>query len=248
MLFRLLSIFINSLIILAGFFLILIGSLKVFGFEAALGDFPDPVIYSIDSFSSLPDQQSQTLQAGTIPASPPPEAAVLNPAPEEPPSPSIAVTEPQIPTRVVIPSIQLDAPVLPAVPGLREYGDQLVRVWDVPAGFQAGWHSDSAPLGVRGNVVFNGHHNVYGQVFGQLIDVNVGDEIIIYGEGRIFRYQVTETLLVPERDQPLEVRLANSQYIQPTGDYRLTLVTCWPYETNTHRLIVIAALVEQIQS
>jgi LPXTG-site transpeptidase (sortase) family protein len=26
----------------------------------------------------------------------------------------------------------------------------------------------------------------------------------------------------------------------PSTDERLTLITCWPYETNTHRLIIVA--------
>ena len=50
-------------------------------------------------------------------------------------------------------------------------------------------------------------------------------------------------------DPPLEVgaseaqRLANARYIQPTGDARVTLVTCWPYWTNTHRVVVVGKLV-----
>jgi hypothetical protein len=44
----------------------------------------------------------------------------------------------------------------------------------------------------------------------------------------------------PAREgQPLEVRLANARYIQPTDDERLTLATCWPYENDTYRTVVI---------
>jgi sortase A len=41
---------------------------------------------------------------------------------------------------------------------------------------------------------------------------------------------------------PLSVRRKNAQWIMPTGDERLTLVTCWPYEWpgNSHRVIVVA--------
>jgi sortase A len=38
----------------------------------------------------------------------------------------------------------------------------------------------------------------------------------------------------------MEVRIANAKWIQPTSDERLTLVTCWPYTNNTHRLIIVA--------
>ena len=53
-------------------------------------------------------------------------------------------------------------------------------------------------------------------------------------------YKVTQVETLAEQDQPLAVRLANAQWIEPTTDQRLTLVSCWPYETNSHRLIVVA--------
>jgi sortase A len=37
-----------------------------------------------------------------------------------------------------------------------------------------------------------------------------------------------------------EKRLENARWIGPFPDERLTLVTCWPYTNNTHRVIVIA--------
>lgn len=39
--------------------------------------------------------------------------------------------------------------------------------------------------------------------------------------------------------------LENAQFMAQTDDERLTLITCWPYETNTHRLILIARPVVQ---
>jgi sortase A len=38
----------------------------------------------------------------------------------------------------------------------------------------------------------------------------------------------------------LEVRLANAEWIKATEDERITLITCWPYESNTHRVVVVA--------
>jgi hypothetical protein len=46
--------------------------------------------------------------------------------------------------------------------------------------------------------------------------------------------------IVPEKDQPLEVRRENARWIGPSNDERLTLVTCWPRHDNTHRLILVA--------
>jgi len=53
-------------------------------------------------------------------------------------------------------------------------------------------------------------------------------------------YEVTERKLLLERGQPLAVRIENAQWIMPTEDTRLTLVTCWPPTDNSHRLVVIA--------
>ena len=36
------------------------------------------------------------------------------------------------------------------------------------------------------------------------------------------------------------MREENGRWIQPSDDERLTLVTCWPADSNTHRLILVA--------
>jgi sortase A len=53
-------------------------------------------------------------------------------------------------------------------------------------------------------------------------------------------YRVDQILILKEAGQPVEVIKANSRYIEPTADERLTLVTCWPATGNSHRLIIIA--------
>jgi sortase (surface protein transpeptidase) len=37
-------------------------------------------------------------------------------------------------------------------------------------------------------------------------------------------------------------RLRQAQTLAPTADPTLTLVTCWPYAANTHRVVVVAKL------
>jgi LPXTG-site transpeptidase (sortase) family protein len=44
------------------------------------------------------------------------------------------------------------------------------------------------------------------------------------------------------------VRQANARWIGPFNDERLTLVTCWPYTNNTHRVIVVAKPVDETQA
>ncbi|RLC65984.1 MAG: sortase, partial [Chloroflexi bacterium] len=70
--------------------------------------------------------------------------------------------------------------------------------------------------------------------------VQAGDEVIVYVGDTAYRYQVTEKHILKEKDAPAEVRERNARWIAPTGDERVTLVTCWPYTNNTHRVIVVA--------
>jgi sortase A len=144
------------------------------------------------------------------------------------------------PVRIVIPQIDLDAPVEEI--GLEKTSSDGATYyqWQVPNGYMAGWHNNSARLGIIGNTVLNGHHNIHGEVFRNLIDLNEGDEIILYDNEKAYRYQVTMKELLAERNQPMETRVANAQWIAPTEDERITLITCWPYTDNSHRLVIVA--------
>jgi sortase A len=117
----------------------------------------------------------------------------------------------------------------------------LLSVWVVPEN-AAGWHVNSALPGHGENVVLSGHHNVQGKVFRYVVDLRLGDEITLYVGDTPYPYVVTEKYILKEAGMPLSVRQKNAQWIMPTGDERLTLVTCWPYEWpgNTHRVIVVA--------
>lgn len=144
------------------------------------------------------------------------------------------------PQRIVIPSIEVDAPVIDVSLAAIESAGQTYYQWQVPEAYEVGWHNTSAPLGQPGNTVLNGHHNIHGEVFGRLVDLEVGSEIVVYDKTESHRYLVADVQILPERDQPLEVRQENASWIQPTDDERITLVTCWPHTDNTHRLIVVA--------
>jgi len=156
------------------------------------------------------------------------------------PSPTATARPLWIPDRLVIPSIQLEARVSPAQLKTVDIRGTLYPQWAAPDSFLVGWHGTSAPLGVPGNTVLNGHHNVHGEVFGHLVDLQVGDLILVYSGDRPFAYVIALKMILPERFKPLAVRQANAQWIQPSPDERLTLITCWPYESNTHRLIIVA--------
>jgi sortase A len=143
------------------------------------------------------------------------------------------------PTRIVAPAIGLDSPVVPVGWHVEDSDVGARVVWDV-ASYAAGWHSNSAYPGNNGNVVLSGHNNVAGEVFRYLVDLKEGDEIRLYVEDTLYPYEVAGKVLLEEKGMASEVRRQNAQWIAPTDHERLTLVTCWPYSTYTHRLIVVA--------
>jgi sortase A len=145
-----------------------------------------------------------------------------------------------IPTRIVIPAIRLDAPV----ETVGWHTVEGVSQWDVPDYFAGGWLMTSAPLGKPGNTAITGHHNIAGEVFRNLVKLKPGDRITVYSKAAPFDYKITARKILPERGQPEAVRRENAKWMQPTTDERLTLITCWPYTSNTHRLIIVAKPLE----
>jgi sortase A len=143
------------------------------------------------------------------------------------------------PTRLVIPAINLDAPVVPVSWKTEEENGRSYTVWEV-ADYAVGWHKTSAYPGQVGNTVLAGHHNIKGEVFRYLVNLETGDEVQLYAGEELHRYIVTEKLILREKDMPEEVRLQNAHWIAATQDERLTMVTCWPYTNNTHRVVVVA--------
>ena len=142
------------------------------------------------------------------------------------------------PSRLVIPSIDLDTQVTPAGTYTAWVGQLAVKQQYVP-NYTPGWHNNTAFPG-QGNTVMSGHHNIYSKVFGNLINIEVGAPIAVFAGGVQHNYVVTQKMILPEAGMPLATRLANARWMDPTYDSRLTLVTCWPAWTNTHRLVVVA--------
>ena len=171
-------------------------------------------------------------------AAPPGDTPNLS-QPSLPPLPPARPIAAHPPERIVAPDIGLDAPVIAVSARVVDVGRVATIVWDVPEA-AAGWHDDSALPGQPGNIVLSGHHNMGGEVFRHLVALEPGNEIILYADGRPYRYVVQSKMILPEKGQPAEVRQENARWIGPFPEERLTLVTCWPYTSNTHRLIVVA--------
>ena len=228
-----------NLLTLAGVLFVVAGALFVYPtirdalqpVPAAFGEDLPPLRPTV---TPLPADGQQATPA-TLPETPllapnqtlPPAAAV---------TPNISDPSANIPTRIIIPAIHLDAPI-ETVGWSQLTGSS---VWDIPNHFAAGWLTTSAPLGQSGNTVLDGHHNIADEVFRYLVNLKPGDLIDVYSHDQLFSYEVAAMHILPDRDEPIEVRRQNAQWIQPTLDERLTLVTCWPYTSNTHRLILVA--------
>jgi len=151
-----------------------------------------------------------------------------------------ALEIPLIPDKIEIPTIGLVAPVVVAEFNFTDVEGETFGQWIPPSEFSAAWHPDSALLGSNGNTVINGHHNEFGEVFGKLIDLESGDLVYIYAKGKKYTFVIANKMILLERGQPLDVKLANATWLGNTDDVRLTLVTCWPAKSNTHRLILVA--------
>lgn len=156
-------------------------------------------------------------------------------------APDSDLENPAIPDRIVIPAINLDAPVVVADFNFTEVDGETFGQWMAPSQYAGGWHPNSAPLGRVGNTVINGHHNEYGKVFEHIVDLKVGDEIIVYSKGQEFHFVIAnEPMKLQELYTTVEQRIANARWLGYSEDVRLTLVTCWPPLANTYRVIVVA--------
>jgi sortase A len=144
------------------------------------------------------------------------------------------------PERIVAPTIGLDSKIVPV--GWHEVtyedGSQGTE-WDV-ASFAVSWNKTSAKLGEAGNSVLTGHNNIEGEVFRHLEHLNLGDPITLYADGRARQYKVTEKFILQEKDVPYTQRLENGKWIGRFPDERITLMSCWPYTGDSHRIFIIA--------
>jgi len=139
---------------------------------------------------------------------------------ESPPAIAIPTPGPEAPTRVVISAINVDA---------------LIVEGDLPEQLKlgVGHHLGSANPGERGNMVLSAHDDIYGEIFRRLHELELGDEVVVYAGDQPYRYLVTAKQIV----EPTEVRVLAST-TKPVA----TLITCYPYMVDTHRVIVIAEL------
>jgi sortase A len=101
--------------------------------------------------------------------------------------------------------------------------------------YALGHFKDTAMPGQVGNFALAGHRSyTFGEYFSRLDELAEGDIIKVMYGGKTFNYVVDKSFVV----KPSEVDV-----LDPTEDATITLVTCTPKWTATHRLIVKGHLV-----
>lgn len=125
-------------------------------------------------------------------------------------------------TRLVIPKINVDAPIINGV----TWEDLKKGVGHLPG---------SAQPGERGNLYLAAHNDIFGEIFRHLDALEPGDEYDIYAGEAKFTYVVREKRIIDPTD--VDVLL-------PTTEPVATLQTCYPYLIDSHRLVIIGDLVE----
>ena len=215
--------------------------------------------------TATPKPTEPSTPAVTTMTSPTPQPTATPTATAIPPTPTPAIT-PQPPVRIVIPDLDIDAPVVEMGWKVVEASGEQRTEWDLSTieNGKVGHLINSALPGQPGNVVLSGHHNIEGKVFknislawsdedAELLEDGItwrspvldGRTIIIYdAAGRKFRYVIEGMYKLPDKDVSEEQRRENARFIAPTSEPTLTLVTCWPYNDNTHRIVVVARLAQ----
>jgi LPXTG-site transpeptidase (sortase) family protein len=96
-----------------------------------------------------------------------------------------------------------------------------------------GHYSTTAdPWQDHGRVGIAGHRTTYLHPFGNLDQMQVGDEIVLRTEFGTFRYSVNDVFIVPTE--------GSGSVLTQTADPTLVLTTCHPKYSATERLIVTA--------
>ncbi len=145
-----------------------------------------------------------------------------------------------LPIEIEIGSIDVLSPVVPVGWGPTENG----VAWDSPEDAVGFAVSSTAPNDI-GNTVLYAHNNVLGQVFKDLDQLEQGNLIVIRTrDGKTWEYIVDDVVVFDEEAADINVRKQRfATWFSKTDSPQLTLMTCWPFTGNSHRVAVRATRV-----
>ena len=131
--------------------------------------------------------------------------------------------QPETPRRVIIPDINVDHVIVPGTDW---------EAMKLGVGLEL---NGATPADDSSNVVLAAHNDIYGEIFRHLDRLEPGMQFQIQTETRYYTYVVRETRFV----QPTDVYVLDSQ-----GSPMVTLISCYPYQVNTQRIVVFADRIE----
>ncbi len=134
---------------------------------------------------------------------------------------TIPTPGPEQAIRIQIPAIAVDSKIV--------QGDE----WE-QLKMGVGQHIASANPGEKGNVVLSAHDDIYGEIFKNLDRLKPGDQVIVFTNQRSYTYVVMSNPLVVEPSQV--------EFLSPTTDPIVTMISCYPYLVDNKRIIVRAYL------
>lgn len=132
----------------------------------------------------------------------------------------IPTSSPEQATRMQIPAIDVDAPVV-----MGDGWDQLKK--------GIAQHIGTANPGKPGNMVVSAHNDIFGEIFRDLDKLKNGDEVVIFTNARQYVYTVTGTKIV----EPTA-----TEVMADTKNATVTLISCYPYMVDKQRIVVTAVL------
>ncbi len=142
-----------------------------------------------------------------------------------------STTNKDIPTdnRIVIPSIQIDEPIVES--------NSITAIHDGGT-----WRRPNTAIPTdENNTVIVGHRWFGNDIstFYHLDKVNIGDKLAVYWEGEEIVYEVTESKVVDATATEIEAATAEKQ---------LTIYTCDPIWTAKNRLVLVAKPIENMEA
>ena len=144
-----------------------------------------------------------------------------------------------LPLQVIIPVIGIEVDVTAVGWHTEETATGKTVLWHSP-GEAAGFLVSSAAPGAGGNAVFYGHHNIHGSVFRGLDRLQPGDALSVRNLVETLDYVVERVDVFEENNLTASQKLVHMQYFAPTASEQITLLTCWPFTGNSHRVAVVA--------
>lgn len=91
------------------------------------------------------------------------------------------------------------------------------------------------PSDSNGNIVLAAHNDIYGELFRYLDQLEPGDQFQIQTKDRLYNYTITGWDIY----EPTDVHVMESR-----GKAGATLISCYPYQVSTQRIVVFADLDE----